>query len=108
MASSGRRQRGEAYSFLAEFIDAVGLTQFFDRLASQADAAFIDTRVLLAHHRLWPPEAERFASDLGQIDQMNDGWLRDFTAAALSAPIPVVLGGHGLMAGDMLAFCELL
>jgi hypothetical protein len=39
---------------------------------------------------------------------MSDGWLKDFTEAALSAPIPVVLGGHGLIAGDMLAFCELL
>ena len=108
MASSGRRDRGEAYSLLAEYIDVVGLTQFFDRLALRADAAFIDTRVLLAHHQLWPPEAERFASDLGLIDQMSDGWLKDFTEAALSAPIPVVLGGHGLIAGDMLAFCELL
>jgi CTP:molybdopterin cytidylyltransferase MocA len=108
MASSGRRLKGEVYSLLAEHIDVVGLSQFFARLASQADAAFIDTRVLLAHHQLWPPEAERFASDLGLPDQIGDGWLREFTVAALKAPIPVVLGGHGLMAGDILAFCELL
>lgn len=108
MASSGRRVRGEVYSLLAEHMDAVGLTQFFDRLAAQADAAFIDTRVLLAHHRMWPTEAERYASDLGLTGYMSDGWLKEFTAAALGAPIPVVLGGHGLMAGNMLAFCELL
>jgi hypothetical protein len=108
MSSSGRRDRGEAYSFLAEHIDAVGLTHFFDRLSVQADAAFIDSRVLLAHHRLWPAEAERYASDLGLTAHISNGWLKEFTVAALRAPIPVVLGGHGLMAGDMLAFCELL
>jgi len=30
------------------------------------------------------------------------------SSAALDAPIPIVLGGHGLLAGDLFAFCDLL
>ena len=108
MVSSGRLARGEAYSLLADHIAAVGLRQFFVTLASQADAALIDTRVMLAHHRRWPPDSDRFASDLGLIDQVEDQWLRNFTAAAMEAPIPIVLGGHGLLSGDLFALCDLL
>jgi hypothetical protein len=108
MVSSGRLKRGEVYSLLAEMIQCAGLTHFFATLSQQVQTAFIDTRVLLAHHGNWPPVGDRFASDLGLVEQINDPWLREFTAAALAAPIPIVLGGHGLMAGDLLAFCDLL
>ena len=108
MVSSGRESRGEARSLLAAHIATVGLDTFFSTLAEWADAAFIDTRVLLAHHRLKLPAADRFASDLGRVEDIHNQWLRDFTAAALACPIPVVLGGHGLLAGDMLAMAEML
>lgn len=108
MVSSGRQERGEVRSLLAAHVDVVGMDAFFDVLSQWAEAAFIDTRVLLAHHGLWPDEASRFASDLGHVDGVEDSWLRAFTAAALEARIPVVLGGHGLMSGAMLAFCEIL
>jgi len=108
MVSSGRLERGEVYSLLAEMIQLTGMTHFFATLAQQVQAAFIDTRVLLAHHGSWPAVGDRFASDLGLVDQINDPWLREFTTAATAAPIPIVLGGHGLMAGDLLAFCDLL
>jgi hypothetical protein len=108
MISSGRKARGEVYSFLADFIDRAGFAAFFDRLARNSQAALIDTRVLLAHHGLWPSDGERFASDLGLLDQINDPWLHDFTEAALATPIPVVLGGHGLMSGDLFAMAELI
>lgn len=108
MVSSGRQERGEVRSLLAAHVEVVGVRPFFDTLSQWAEAAFIDTRVMLAHHGLWPDEASRFASDLGNVDGVKDRWLRAFTVAALEAPIPVILGGHGLMAGDMLAFCEIL
>ena len=108
MVSSGRLDRGEVYSLLAEMIQQTGVNHFFTNLAQQVQAAFIDTRVLLAHHGSWPAESDRFASDLGLVDQIDDPWLRDFTAAAVATPIPIILGGHGLMAGDLLAFCDLL
>lgn len=108
MVSSGRQERGEVYSFLAEYIAKFGLESFFTTLSEQADAALIDTRVLLAHQRLWPSDADRFASDLGLVDQIDDPWLRAFTVAATQAAIPVILGGHGLLSGDLFALCDLL
>jgi CTP:molybdopterin cytidylyltransferase MocA len=108
MVSSGRLARGEVYSLLAEQIALGGMGSFFERLAQQADAAFIDSRVLLAHHGRWPSEADRFASDLGQVDQIEDPWLREFTAYTGQADLPVVLGGHSLMSGAMFAMCDLL
>jgi len=108
MVSSGRQGRGEVYSILAEQIELVTLRPFFDRLAEQVQAAFIDTRVLMAHHGRWPSDDDRFASDLGLVDQIDDPWLKELSSAALDAPIPIVLGGHGLLAGDLFAFCDLL
>lgn len=108
MVSSGRQARGEARSLLAAHIEAVGFDGFFDTLSRWAEAAFIDTRVLLAHHGRWPDAASRFASDLGRADQVQDEWLRTFTEGAATASIPIILGGHGLMSGAMLAFCEIM
>lgn len=108
MVSSGRQARGEVRSLLAAHIEAVGMDAFFATLAAWADAALIDTRVLLAHHGSWPDEAIRFASDLGQVDRVRDDWLRSLTLHALNAPIPVLLGGHGLVAGGLYALCDLL
>ena len=108
MVSSGRQARGEARSLLAAHIEAVGMDAFFATLADWADAALIDTRVLLAHHGRWPGEATRFASDLGRVDHVADDWLRSLTARALDAPLPILLGGHGLVAGDLYAMCDLL
>ena len=108
MVSSGRLARGEAYSILGDYIERLGMMAFFDMLAQQAGAALIDNRVLMAHHGRWPSTADRFASDLGLVDQIEDAWLREFTALAVQAPIPIILGGHGLLSGDLYALCDLL
>jgi hypothetical protein len=108
MISSGRQSRGEVYSILAEHIANVGIERFFQSLADNVDGALIDTRVLLAHHKRWPSDSDRFASDLGLVDQIEDEWLNAFTVQAKNASIPVILGGHGLLSGDLFAFCELL
>jgi hypothetical protein len=67
-----------------------------------ADAAVIDTRVLLAHRfgaaeRNWPPAEDRFASDLLLPDGIGDRWLRELTVSAIDAQIPIALGGHSLV-----------
>jgi len=108
MVSSGRQERGEVYSLLAAHIEQVGVTRFFGEMPAWADAAFIDTRVLLAHHSVWPSDEDRFASDLGLVAEISDPWLRAFTEAAVAAPIPVILGGHSLLVGDLLAICQIL
>lgn len=71
-------------------------------VAELADAALIDTRVLLAHllgadERAWPSAEDRFASDLLLPDRIADPWLAALTRSALEAPVPTVLGGHGLV-----------
>ncbi len=108
MVSSGRLARGEVYSYLGAYIDAVGLQSFFNTLAQQVQAALIDTRVLLAHRGHWPADNDRFNSDLGIVDQIQDSWLRTFTIGALEAPIPIIFGGHGLLSGDLFALSDLL
>lgn len=108
MVSSGRQERGEARSLLAEWLTTVGLKAFFATLSQWAEAAFIDTRVLLAHYQRWPTDSGRYASDLGHLDDIDDLWLKAFTAEALTAPIPIILGGQSLISGDMFAFCDIL
>jgi len=78
-----------------------GPTVFFERLARACDAAWIDTRPLLGTEAATAPASDRFASDLYRIEEIRDPAWRAFTAAALRSPIPVVLGGHSLVGGDL-------
>ncbi len=71
-------------------------------VAPLADAAVIDTRVLMAHQfgraeSAWPVAEDRFASDLLLHEQIENPWLRDLTRAALEASVPILLGGHTLV-----------
>ena len=88
-------------SILGLALDDRGPAAFGAIVAELADAAIVDSRVLFAH-RLggdesgWPPAEDRFASDLLLPDRIRDPWLRELTAAAVDAPIPILLGGHTL------------
>ena len=67
-----------------------------------ADAAAVDSRVLMAHHfgraeSAWPEAEDRFASDLLLPDHIRDPWLRALTASAARARVPILLGGHTLV-----------
>lgn len=106
MAASGRLARGEVRSLVGAYLDLVGPQTFFQTLAGMAEAIFLDTRVLMAHRGRWPSAADRYASDLLWTDQVADPFWREFTAHAAGAPVPVVLGGHSLMAGGMRALLE--
>jgi hypothetical protein len=106
MEADGRASDGSARSLLGYHLEAVGLERFFETLAELGDAAFIDTRVLLAHKRVEGTREDRFLSDLGRWQEISDPFLRDFTRAALEAPIPVLLGGHSLMSGGLMALNE--
>lgn len=94
-------QRSPA-SVLGALLDRDGPASLGAHLATLADAALVDTRVLLAHRlgpdeRAWPRAEDRFASDLLLADPIQDPWLRDLTASATEAPIPILLGGHTLV-----------
>lgn len=101
MRASGRQARGEVRSLLSDYLDLVGVEQFFHRLGEMADAILLDSRVILASRGLWPCDADRFHSDLLMDDQVGEPFLRALTAAARSAPVPVVMGGHSLVSGGL-------
>jgi hypothetical protein len=91
-----------AASVLGSLLDRDGPSSLGTLLCRLADAAIIDTRVLLAHRlgadeRRWPATEDRFASDLLLHERIADPWLRELTAAAAAASIPVLLGGHSLV-----------
>ncbi len=106
MRASGRQARGEARSILGYYLDAVGPERLFEALANMAQAVFMDNRVLLAHRGLWPPAADRFYSDLRQPERIGDPFVRTLTEAAMSAPVPVIMGGHSLVSGGLYALVE--
>jgi CTP:molybdopterin cytidylyltransferase MocA len=106
MRASGRQARGEVRSLLGFLLDAVGTKTFFARLGELGQAAYIDNRVILAHWRLWPSDADRFYADLRRPEQIEDRQLRTLVEEAMSAPIPVVMGGHSLVAGGLYALLE--
>jgi len=96
---SGQRPTRSSLGFL---LDRDGPEAFGPRLAELADAALIDTRVLLAHRfgaeeAGWPVAEDRYASDLLLAERIDDPWLRALTASVRDAAIPVVLGGHTLV-----------
>jgi hypothetical protein len=106
MRASGRQAQGQARSVLGYLLDQVGIERFFDILGEMSQAVFLDSRVLFAHRRLWPTAADRFASDLRQPQAIADPFVRDLTVAAMNASVPVVMGGHSLVAGGLYALVE--
>lgn len=106
MKALGRLERNEVVSLLGFWLDEIGSDRFFTYLARTVQAAFIDTRVLFAHRKLSPTDADRFYSDLGMYEKVKDPFIRDFTRAAKECAIPVILGGHSLVTGGVLALIE--
>ena len=107
MTASGRLAAGQVKSLLGAHLLRLGPAAFFDELSGMTQAAFFDNRVVLAHARHWASDGDRFASDLGWPDEIQDDWLRGLTEAALAAPIPIVMGGHGVVTGDLYGLAEI-
>jgi CTP:molybdopterin cytidylyltransferase MocA len=107
MMASGRLAAGQVKSMVGAYLLRLGPAAFFDELSGLTQAALFDNRVVLAHARHWATDADRFASDLGWADEIHDDWLRALTVAALAAPIPIVMGGHGVVTGDLYGLVEI-
>ena len=106
MESDGRAERGEARSVLGFYLEEVGLPGLFRMLAELGDAAILDVRVLLAHMKLSPSREDRFLADVGQSDQIQDAFLRELTEEAGRASIPILVGGHSLVSGGLMALTD--
>jgi hypothetical protein len=102
---SARGQRPR--SLLARWAQERGAASLVDELTPLGDAVILDTRVLMAalagssDAGAWPPAEERFASDFGDAARVETPWLRELTAAALAAPVPVLCGGHALVSDGL-------
>jgi hypothetical protein len=106
MIASGRMERGEVRSLMAEIVDRWGPHEFIDYLGEISDAVLWDTRVWMAHHGGWPSKADRFASDLGRVEEIHDPSLKELTEAVYQADFPIIVGGHGVVAGGLYALLE--
>ncbi len=100
-------------SILGELLDRNGPESLERNLARLADAAVIDSRVLLAHRfgadeSAWPAPEDRFASDLLIGGAVTNPWLRALTTSAETAPLdhPTILGGHTLVNGGLRLLAE--
>lgn len=106
MKALGRDTRGEVKALMGRLIDELGFKNFFDFLAEIALGAVLDTRVLFEHFNWQLSSADRFASDLGAVELISHPLLKEFTYAAMEAPIPILLGGHSLVAGGLWALID--
>ncbi len=106
MQADGREAAGGVRSVLGMYLASVGEERFFGSLAELGDATFLDYRVLMAHicgDGPPPSRADRFAADLGAASAIGHPLLRRFVEAAARAPRPVILGGHSLVSGGLMA-----
>jgi hypothetical protein len=108
MRASGRQSRGEVRSLLADYLAFVGVERFFEGLGELANGVLLDNRVILAARKLWPSAIDRFNSDLYRWEAVEEPFLHSLTRAAAEAPIPVVMGGHSVVGGGLMALTEIV
>ncbi|MFZ5815813.1 MAG: hypothetical protein ACOY93_10990 [Bacillota bacterium] len=101
MKATGREAEGKVTTLIGDLLEVLGPERFFDQLARVCDAVFFDTRVLFANRGRQVSEWDRFHSDLGLPQQIQDPFVREFTRAALNCRVPVVLGGHSMVSGGL-------
>lgn len=98
---------GRPRSLLAALLRRSSPTALVGELASLGDAVICDSRVIMAavagsaDAESWPPEEERFASDLGDAARVATPWLHELVEAATASPVPVLLGGHALVSDGL-------
>jgi hypothetical protein len=106
MVSSGRMAKGEVRSLIGQMLEDQGAEIFLGRLSELGGAVLWDTRVWMAHQGGWPSTADRFAADLGWTEEIEHVGLRKLTREIMSASIPVITGGHGVVSGLVYALLD--
>jgi hypothetical protein len=102
IAGAPARSKETVNSTLSLLLDERGPVALAEIVANLADAALIDTRVLLAarlgpDEARWPAPADRYASDLHDFAAIKDAWLAALTRSAATARQPILLGSHSLV-----------
>ena len=95
-------------SLLGFMMDELGPRKFFKYLSGTCDLAIIDSRVIFAHVQKHVSDWDRFHSDLGRFELIENRWVREFTKEAWESPIPVILGGHSLVAAGLWILAEMV
>jgi hypothetical protein len=108
MVASGRLLNGQVRSLFAEIVDVWGIEAVIDFLASISDGVLWDNRVWMGHKKSWPKVADRYAADLGWVDEIEDPRLREVTEKVVNAPIPITTGGHGTVSGGVMVLLDSL
>jgi hypothetical protein len=106
MVASGRLSHGQVRSLFAEIVDVWGIEAVIDFLVSISDGVLWDNRVWMGHNKSWPKDADRFAADLGWVDEIEDPRLRGVTEHVVTAPIPIATGGHATVSGGVMALLD--
>lgn len=107
MVASRRQADGQVFSLVADYMEQVGEEAFIQHLAETSDLVLFDTRVYMAHHRIWPTNDERFASDVGQVAAVSNARLQRLVEAVEAAPIPILMGGHNVVSGGVYGLLEI-
>ena len=106
MVASRRLERGDVGSLIASHLRVLGPEGFIQLLSELSSAVLWDTRVWMAAELGWPKAGDRFAADLGWSHDIEEPRLREFTQAIEAAPIPILAGGYGVVAGGVYALLE--
>ena len=97
---------GYMRSFAGQYIEKSGLSQFIRVVEESADCAVLDIEPLCAHFRVAPSAHDLFMSSVGEGESIENSWLQEFTHAIVEARIPIILGGHNLVQGGLLALVD--
>lgn|GEM_PF-68631 len=106
MRALGRLERQEVTSLLGYMLKKGSLEEFFNMISDLCDCAFLDTRVLFAHLKMDLSKWDRFNSDLGYFDKIQNEFAREFTMQAENARIPIICGGNTLVNGGIWALLD--
>jgi hypothetical protein len=106
MQADERERSGKVRSILGFYMEKTGIDGLFETLSALGNAVFLDSRVLFAHAHVDPSRSDRFYSDLGQWQSVEEPFVKALTESAAEAAVPVILGGHSLVSGGIMALVQ--